>query len=291
MFVMKKIIVSSLLVFVTLSTQASIRQYRADLDNSQWQLSNNSRLQCSLTHDIPNYGQAKFSSRASRQMNMAFELDMMRLPDTYALAELRSEAPSWRPGVNGHTLAKMKLHKQYSPSLPKKMAWTMLTELEQGMSPTFYYNDWYSDTDKIAVSLSTAKFSAAYQEFVACIGNLLTYNFDDISYTVLNYQSNSDALTKSSIKRMAMITEYLALDPTLELVLIDAYSDSYGGRDTNQRLSVKRANKIREFFVNSGIDASRIEATGYGEKRHIASNDTVLGRGENRRVVVRMELP
>lgn len=288
---MNQIIVFTLLFFATLSTQASIRQYSADLGNSKWELSNNSRLQCSLTHNIPNYGQATFFSRASREINMEFELDMMRLPDTYALAELRSEAPSWRPGVNGHILAKMKLHKQYSPSLPKKVAWTMLNELAQGMSPTFYYNDWYSDTDKISVGLSTAKFSGAYQEFVSCIGNLLTYNFDDIAYTVLHYQSNSDNLTKSSIKRMSMITEYLALDPSLELVLIDAYSDSYGGRDTNQRLSVKRANKIREFFVKSGIETSRIEAKGYGEKRHIASNDTVLGREENRRVVVRMELP
>jgi hypothetical protein len=49
----------------------------------------------------------------------------------------------------------------------------MLCELEQGMNPTFYYNDWYSDQDKISVSLSTAKFKKAYREFVACVGNLL----------------------------------------------------------------------------------------------------------------------
>lgn len=287
---MNKIIVLLLICF-SMSAQASIRQYSATLATSQWDLSDNSRLQCTLTHQIPNYGEAKFYSRASRNMNMEFELDMLRLPDNYALAEVRSEAPKWRPGVNGHTLAKMKLHKQFAPSLPKKVAWTMLSELEQGMSPTFYYNDWYSDTDKIAVGLSTAKFRAAYQEFVSCVGNLLNYNFDDIAYTVLNYQSNSDSLTKASKKRMAMITEYLALDQTLELVLIDAYTDSYGGRWPNQELSEKRAATIREYFVKSGIDPKRIEAKGYGEKRHIASNNTVLGRGENRRVVIRMEQP
>jgi len=72
-------------------------------------------------------------------------------------------------------------------------------------------------------------------------------------------------------------------------VLVDAYSDSYGGRWSNLKLSEKRANKIRDYFVSNGIDASRIEASGYGEKRHIASNKTTLGRGKNRRVVIQMQ--
>ncbi|WP_281558692.1 OmpA family protein [Thalassomonas sp. RHCl1] len=288
---MKKQIASILLLFFMGQAQGGIRQYSADLDSSQWQLANDSRLECTLSHKIPNYGEARFYSKASRKMNMEFELDMLLLPDNYALAEVRSVAPRWRPGVGDHVLAKMKLHKQFTPSLPKKVAWAMLSELEQGMSPTFFYNDWYNEQDKISVGLSTAKFQKAYQKFVGCVGNLLNFSFEDISYTVLNYQSNSDEFTKSSAKRMAMISEYLSLDPDLELVLIDAYSDSYGGRWTNLKLSEKRANKIREYFVANGIDPSRIEASGYGEKRHIASNRTTLGRGKNRRVVIHMEKP
>ena len=292
---MKKLlpIIISTLVGATMASQshAGIRQYSATLEDSQWQVSNNSRLHCTLSHEIPNYGEAKFTSRASRNSNMMFELDMLRLPDNYSLAEVRSVAPKFRPGLNDYTLADMKLHKQFSPSLDKKIAWTMLNELEQGMSPTFFYDGWYSEHDKISVGLSTARFSKAYQEFIGCIGNLLNYNFDDIAYTVLNYQSNSDKFTRSSERRMAMISEYLKLDKDLELVLIDAYSDSYGGRWNNLELSKKRANKIRDYFLSNGIDASRIEATGYGEKRHIASNETTLGRGQNRRVVIHMEKP
>ncbi len=164
----------------------------------------------------------------------------------------------------------------------------MLSELEQGMSPTFYYDDWYSDEDKISVGLSTARFHQAYQKFVGCVGNLLNYNFDDISNTVLSYQFGGDKLTKASRKKITMITEYLSLDPNLELVLIDGYTDSYGGRQTNLNVSKKRANQIKEYFVDSGIDPMRIAAKGYGEKRHIASNGTVIGRAKNRRVVIRM---
>ena len=271
------------------NAQAGMRQYSATIQTSQWQLANDSRLQCTLAHQIPHYGQARFSAKASRKLNMEFELDMMLLPDNYSLAQVRSESPKWRPGYGGRVLANMKLYKQFNPSLPKKVAWTMLSELEQGMSPTFYYDDWYSEQDKISVSLSTARFNNAYRNFVACVGNLLNYSFDDISYTVLNYQSNSDKFTKASQRRIDMIREYLSLDPKLELVLIDAYSDSYGGRWTNLKLSERRALKIRDYFVKNGINADRIQAKGHGEKRHIASNDTTLGRGKNRRVVIQMQ--
>ena len=275
--------------FMTSQAKAGIRQYSANISNSQWQLADKSRLQCTLSHQIPHYGQARFSAKASRKLNMEFELDMMLLPDSYSLAEVRSESPNWQPGNGGRVLADMKLYKQFNPSLPKKVAWTMLSELEQGMSPTFYYNDWYSEQDEISVGLSTARFKSAYRNFVACVGNLLNYSFDDISYTVLNYQSNSDKFTKASQRRINMIREYLSLDPKLELVLVDAYSDSYGGRWSNLKLSERRAAKIRDYFVKNGIAASRIEAKGYGEKRHIASNDTILGRDKNRRVVIQMQ--
>ncbi|MFT6900296.1 MAG: outer membrane protein OmpA-like peptidoglycan-associated protein [Colwellia sp.] len=288
---MKKSIISLLLCVFVSQSNAGIRQYGADLEQANWQLTNNSRLECTLSHQIPNYGEAKFYSTANRKMNMEFELDMMRLPDTYSLAEVRSVAPNWRPGKSGRTIANMKLYKQFAPSLPKKVAWNMLNELEQGMNPTFYYNDWYSENERISVGISTAKFNRVYQEFIGCLGNLLNYNFDDISYTVLNYQFGGDNLTKSSKKRLSMIAEYLTLDKNLELVLIDGYTDSYGGRNDNLKVSNRRASTIREHFVKNGIDPSRIEAKGYGEKRHIASNNTIIGRAQNRRVVIRMEQP
>jgi outer membrane protein OmpA-like peptidoglycan-associated protein len=288
---MKKSIISLLLCVFVSQSNAGIRQYGADLEQANWQLTNNSRLECTLSHQIPNYGEAKFYSTANRKMNMEFKLDMMRLPDTYSLAEVRSVAPNWRPGKSGRTIANMKLYKQFAPSLPKKVAWNMLNELEQGMNPTFYYNDWYSENERISVGISTAKFNRVYQEFIGCLGNLLNYNFDDISYTVLNYQFGGDNLTKSSKKRLSMIAEYLTLDKNLELVLIDGYTDSYGGRNDNLKVSNRRASTIREHFVKNGIDPSRIEAKGYGEKRHIASNNTIIGRAQNRRVVIRMEQP
>lgn len=277
--------------FTTTTANAGLRQYAASLSDSHWQVTQNSRLACQLEHRIPRYGTAKFLSNASRELNLDFVLDMKRLPDTYSLAEVRSVSPAWRPGQADRAIADMKLYKQFNPSLPKKAAWTILSELEMGMNPTFFYRDWYDGRNGVSVGLSTAKFRKAYDDFIDCQANLLNFSFEDIAYTVLNYQVNSDKLTKSSMKRLSRIREYLTHDTELELVLIDAYTDSYGSKSTNERLSRQRANKLRDYFVSNGVDVSRIESTGYGERRHIAPNDNVLGRGTNRRVVIRMDKP
>ena len=70
-----------------------------------------------------------------------------------------------------------------------------------------------------------------------------------------------------------------------------AYSDSFGCRWHNLQVSKKRASEKKRFFVNAGIDQMKIDIEGFGEKRHIGSNQTELGREENRRVVVQMVKP
>ena len=288
-FLMVPLLALLVLLQLNQTAIAGTLQYGAGIQNSSWQLTQNSPLQCTLSHQIPRYGEANFSAKANRKLNMNFELDMLILPDTYSLASIRSEPPNWRPGIDGKPLGDMKIYKQFNSNLPKKIAWTMLSELEQGMNPTFYYGHWHNTQDEISVGLSSARFKGAYQEFVQCVSSLLNYSFDDIAYTVLNYQSNSDEFTAASKARFEMIQEFLSLEPGLDLVLIDAYADSYNGRDINLQLSKRRAKKVKDYFISKGIDSARIEAKGHGERKHIASNATTLGRGENRRVVIQME--
>jgi outer membrane protein OmpA-like peptidoglycan-associated protein len=277
-----------LLLCVSFISNANIRTYAVDVESSSWAITKQTRLSCELSHPIPGYGDALFTTEASKQLNLEFTLDMMRLPNRYDAAEVYSVPPKWMRGVQQRKIGNMQLRKQYDGDLPENTAWTMLTELEKGFWPTIYYRDWLNDRDAVAVSLNASNFKNEYENFSRCIANLLPYNFDDIAYTVLSYKRNSAELSDYSQNRLNMIAEYLKEDLELDLVLVDGYSDNYGGPWLNEQLSIKRASAIRDLFASMGVDTDRIEITGHGEKRHVSPNDNTLDRDKNRRVVVRM---
>lgn len=282
---------NALLFFILLfsiNTSANLRHYSAQVEQSSWVLTNNTRLICELSHPIPGYGTASFISNASKIQNMAFLLDMQRLPSRYDRATVYSVPPNWARQNRQRTIGTLDLKTQFDPITEDSTAWNMLTELEKGFWPTVYYQDWLNDIDSVAVALNASNFKQHYREFNACIANLLPFNFEDISYTVLTYKQESSALTDYSQRRLNMIGEYLKEDLELSLVLIDSYTDSYGGDWLNEQLSLERAENIREFFSSMGIPNDRIEITAHGEKRHANNNLDALQRHKNRRVVVRL---
>lgn len=68
---------------------------------------------------------------------------------------------------------------------------------------------------------------------------------------------------------------------------ISGHTDSAGSDALNKKLSQARADNVAKFLVEVGnIAASRIIATGYGEDRPVASNETPEGRAANRRVEI-----
>jgi OOP family OmpA-OmpF porin len=62
------------------------------------------------------------------------------------------------------------------------------------------------------------------------------------------------------------------------------HTDDQGSDALNMGLSKDRAEAIKAYLVSQDVNASRIEATGYGEAQPIASNKTAAGRQKNRRV-------
>jgi len=65
---------------------------------------------------------------------------------------------------------------------------------------------------------------------------------------------------------------------------IEGHTDDQGDLKANQRLSLKRAEAVRDFLAAAGADSSAMKALGYGEVRPIASNDFAKGREMNRRI-------
>ncbi|MGB0895376.1 MAG: flagellar protein MotY [Parashewanella sp.] len=271
-----------------ITVNAELRHFVASLDDSQWKITGNTPITCKLEHQIPMYGKAIFSSQASKNINLSFSLDMWRKPEKVTKAELYSQAPKWRPGVANKKLTEVTYHRYFNGEVPKAAAWTMLHELENGMQPTFYYADWYNQSRQVAVGLSAVNFHQKYDKFRHCLANLLPYSFEDIAFTVLNFKEGGTELTRFSKQQMARVQEYLSYDPEVELVLVDAYTDSYGGRNANKRVSMRRAQAIEKYFIAHGVNKNRIVSSGHGETRHIAANDTLAQRAKNRRVVIQI---
>ncbi len=70
-------------------------------------------------------------------------------------------------------------------------------------------------------------------------------------------------------------------------VIIEGHTDSLGGNDVNQKLSNKRAEAVKQYFLADGaISRQRIKSVGYGESSPVASNKTATGREKNRRIDV-----
>jgi len=69
---------------------------------------------------------------------------------------------------------------------------------------------------------------------------------------------------------------------------IVGHTDNNGAPEYNLELSQNRANAVREYLVQQGCDGKRIEATGFGISKPLASNTTEAGRAQNRRVEIRI---
>lgn len=72
----------------------------------------------------------------------------------------------------------------------------------------------------------------------------------------------------------------------LETLIATGYTDSIGTDAYNLKLSQRRANAVKAYLVQKGMDPNRIYVEGKGKTNPIASNKTREGRAKNRRVEI-----
>ncbi|MFC5284326.1 OmpA family protein [Pedobacter alpinus] len=104
----------------------------------------------------------------------------------------------------------------------------------------------------------------------------------------IQFEYNSSVLRTSSYATLDGVSSMLRADKSKGLQL-DGHASAEGTEEYNIQLSLDRANAVKTYLVNSGVDAKNISTTGYGESRPIASNATEEGRVANRRVEFRQK--
>lgn len=99
----------------------------------------------------------------------------------------------------------------------------------------------------------------------------------------IQFETGSDQLTAASVPIIEHVAEVLKGYPNYK-VNIAGHTDSQGADKKNLALSDRRANRCMETLVKMGIEAERLTAKGFGERKPIASNKTAAGMAKNRRV-------
>jgi putative exosortase-associated protein (TIGR04073 family) len=103
----------------------------------------------------------------------------------------------------------------------------------------------------------------------------------------LLFATGSSKLSAEAQARLRSVAGTLTQHPGTR-IQIQGFTDSTGSEKFNLALSVARAEAVSRYLVARGVDASRIDAAGYGATRAVASNDTREGRRLNRRVEIQI---
>jgi outer membrane protein OmpA-like peptidoglycan-associated protein len=100
----------------------------------------------------------------------------------------------------------------------------------------------------------------------------------------LSFDSGASTIKPQNVDLLNKVEKAIDVFPQSE-ILIEGHTDSFGGDDLNQQLSQERAISVEQYMINAmRIPSYRLIATGYGETRPVASNETESGRARNRRI-------
>lgn len=108
----------------------------------------------------------------------------------------------------------------------------------------------------------------------------LQVNMGDVLFDTGKYNLRTEAQLG-----LAKLTGIVLSHPGLKLA-IEGYTDTTGTSAFNQTLSEQRANAVRDYLDQQGLDPASVTAEGFGPANPVASNDTSQGRQLNRRVEI-----
>jgi OOP family OmpA-OmpF porin len=133
-------------------------------------------------------------------------------------------------------------------------------------------------TEKYA-GFQSVRFAESFPDFSQVITSAGRYIVRGILF-----DTDSDRIKPESAPVIKQIAKGLEGNPNLKL-LIEGHTDSVGDAAHNLDLSKRRAEAVRAVLVGQfQVDAARLNSAGMGATKPVESNDTPLGRAQNRRV-------
>lgn len=98
------------------------------------------------------------------------------------------------------------------------------------------------------------------------------------------FETNRSVIRAESHGLLDDISSILVANPELKKVRIEGHTDSRGAAEHNQELSQARAEAVRTYLIERGVEAERLDAVGYGESQPVAQGNNEAAWSQNRRV-------
>lgn len=110
----------------------------------------------------------------------------------------------------------------------------------------------------------------------------------EINQTI-HFKKNSAVIEDSSFAILDLVVLQLKAHPEIVKLSIEGHTDSTGNALFNLYLSKVRANSVRSYMTNKGVEPGRLSTSGWGHEKPMADNRTHEGRSLNRRVEFKIE--
>ena len=156
-----------------------------------------------------------------------------------------------------------------------------------------------SDTDGDGIEDSqdycpTVKGTSEFKGCPTAIGSTTTISegkevegqlkYDIAKYTTdINFETKSTSIKNNSKKQLDELAKILISNTNL-FINLSGHCDNIGEDILNNKLSLDRANSVKDYLVGKGVNSSKINTKGLGTTKPKQSNDTEKGRSANRRV-------
>ena len=98
------------------------------------------------------------------------------------------------------------------------------------------------------------------------------------------FETNKDVIKSQSYELLDQVATTIRTNPQIGNLLVVGHTDSQGRKSYNMDLSQRRAAAVRQYLIDKGVKAERLEAKGMGPEVPIDDNGTAAGRANNRRV-------
>ena len=102
-------------------------------------------------------------------------------------------------------------------------------------------------------------------------------------YAALKFEIGQVNIANKLLQGLDSLVQIMTQYPTTRL-MITGHTDNTGSRKINDPLSLSRAKKVQAYLIKKGLAANRTSILGLADTQPIASNETMKGRAQNRRV-------